>query len=223
MQLSVKQLACKRKDIVIFENISFSLQSGKGLLVKGANGSGKTTLLKVIMGMLPKAKGTILLDGADPELRFQQNIHYIGHANGIKHTLTVRENLQFFSSFFSEFKSNEKTYQDILQDLKLEGLADIPAGYLSAGQKRKLGLARLYFGNRPLWLLDEPTVSLDQSSQTILIGLLNRHLQNGGMPILVTHIALQGLDLSGELVLQSTSQPETYLSNDTTDMMYEAL
>ena len=180
MNLSVTDLSIARGGIPVLEGLGFSLEPGKALILRGPNGIGKTTLLRTLAGLQPPVRGQI--DGAD------ETIAYAGHSDGIKPTLTVTENLTFWASVFG-FKGIEAA----LQAYALEPLADRPAGALSAGQKRRLGLSRLLVTGRPIWILDEPTVSLDVDAVTMFADAVRAHLGQGGSAMIATHINL-GLD-----------------------------
>ncbi len=193
MALKIEELSLKRGNRLLIKNLSFSLNKGESLLVTGPNGVGKTTLIRSIAGFLEPLKGNISYlpetkpDHEEDEERRREHIHYIGHKNGIRTSLTVLENLEFWKSFFGSKTDLKK----IIKTYFLESLINIPAGYLSAGQKRRLGLARLSIIERPIWLLDEPTVSLDEMSANIVANAASNHLKNGGILIAATHIPLE--------------------------------
>jgi heme exporter protein A len=171
---------------VIVERLSFRLSGGSALLLTGANGSGKTTLLRSLAGFLQPASGQIRHEGADAEREPAELAHFIGHLDGIKAHLTVEENLRFWAAYLGD----EADVAAALDSFALSGLADIPAGYLSAGQKRRLALARLAAAKRPIWLLDEPTVSLDTASVALLVAAIEAHVAGGGLAVIATHIPL---------------------------------
>ena len=199
LALRVSDLACRRGMREIFSGIDFRLEEGKGLLLTGPNGSGKTTLLRMLAGFIEPAGGEVRLEGVEGEDGEEPEVgemcHYVGHLNGIKHSFTVMENLHFTGEFFGG-----GNYQRAIEVFGLEGMEDIPAGLLSAGQKRRLGLSRLIVAPRPLWLLDEPSVSLDVDSVKVLAGVVSDHVRKGGMVIAATHVPL-GIDFAGELKL----------------------
>jgi len=206
MKLIVDNLTCKRGLRTIFKGVGFELFSGKGLLLTGKNGSGKTTLLRMLAGFIEPAKGEIRLEGGDSERELMEQCHYVGHFNGVKHSFTVRENLQFISEYLGADAASgadgsaTEAQREAISIFGLRGLEDIPAGLLSAGQKRRLGLARLLLVRRPVWFLDEPSVSLDAQSVEVLAGVVSRHIEGGGLAIAATHVPL-GLDFTQELKL----------------------
>ena len=202
LQLIADQLQVTRGPRIIIRDLSFEVAAGEALLLTGANGAGKTTLIRTLAGFLAPSGGTIRLDGGDPERDIAEQAHYVGHANGIKASLTVAENLRFWTEYLAEDDrdGNADRLDEALDHFNLLDLSDIPAGYLSAGQKRRLGLARLLVAHRPLWLLDEPTVSLDTASVALLAKAVDAHVTGGGIAIAATHIPL-GLAKTRELRL----------------------
>ena len=200
MQLIAENLTVRRGNREVLTNLSFQLGTGEGLLLTGPNGAGKTTLIRTIAGLLPPDSGTVRLTGAEDETDIGAQCHLIGHQNGIKASLTVAENLRFWA----EFLGGEASIDPTLERLNLASIDDLPAGYLSAGQKRRLGLARLLVAKRPIWLLDEPTVSLDAASTALLGEIVAGHIAEGGMAIAATHIPL-GIAAMRELRLRSAT------------------
>lgn len=186
-KLVAERLTVMRGARCILRAVSLSAGAGEAVILTGANGIGKTTLLRAIAGFLPVAEGAIRLEGARNEATVGEASHYVGHLNGVKRSLTVIETLRFFSAFLG---GEAALAEQAAERFGLDALADIPAGYLSAGQKRRLALARLVCAPRPLWLLDEPTVSLDARTQALFAGIVNAHLAEGGIVIAATHIAL---------------------------------
>jgi heme exporter protein A len=184
--LAAHDLSCRRGGRLLFEGLSFTLDPGEALLVTGPNGAGKTSLLRLIAGLLTVDGGSFRVTGASPDAMLPELCHYVGHANGIKHALSVRENLAFYAEFLG---GDGADLSDALAAFRLGELADFPAGLLSAGQKRKLALSRLFAAPRPIWLLDEPSVSLDAASVKQLDSALGRHLKAGGVAIVASHIA----------------------------------
>lgn len=197
MTLSAQALCCRRGGRLIFEGLGFSVAAGEALLVTGRNGAGKSSLLRMIAGLLRIAGGTLSLAGGDPERSIGEQAHYLGHSDAHKPSLTVEENLAFWIAWLG----GTGDPRDALAALGIEQLAALPAAYLSAGQKRRLSIARLVAVKRPLWLLDEPTSALDAASQAMLLDLMRAHLSGGGMIIAATHLPL-GLDGARELRLE---------------------
>jgi heme exporter protein A len=177
MLLAVHDLAVARGGVPVLEGVSFALGPGEALILRGPNGSGKTTLLRTVAGLQPPLAGRV---EAAPDA-----IAYAAHADGLKATLTVTENLRFWARIFGTGE-----IVPALAAFDLEDLADRPAGALSAGQKRRLGLARLLVTGRPVWALDEPTVSLDVASVGLFAEAVRRHLGQGGAALIATHIDL---------------------------------
>ncbi len=187
IQLIVNDLAVARGTRTIFEGLSLTLEAGEALTLVGPNGAGKTTLLRCLAGLLPAAFGSVWLNGRDGDRSIGEQCHYIGHLNGVKPALTVLENLAFFAVFLG---GNQDDTAQAADSLMLSDLEDVPAAFLSAGQKRRLGLARLLCAKRPVWFLDEPAVSLDRASQEILARIVSAHLAAGGIVAAATHTPL---------------------------------
>ena len=190
MQLSGRGVICVRGGREVFAGLDFEAASGEAVAVVGRNGSGKTSLLRLIAGLLIPAGGTIALDGGDAELTLPEQCHYLGHRDALKPALSVAENL----SFWREFLGGET--QDAggcLAAVALDHAAHLPAAYLSAGQRRRLSIARLLSVRRPVWLLDEPTSALDAAGQALFVGLMRDHLAGGGLIVAATHLPL-GID-----------------------------
>ena len=170
-----------RGGMALGEGMDFSVTNSQCLLLRGPNGTGKTTLLLTLVGVLPAMSGSFTLQGGDEDERL---IHYCGHRNAIKPRLTVLENL----SFWAEINGPTGVApQAALDEVGLGHIAELDAGYLSAGQSRRLALARLLVTNRPLWLLDEPTAALDAEGHDLVTRLLDCHLDRGGFAIAATH------------------------------------
>jgi len=179
----------------VFRGLSFALPGGEALLVTGRNGAGKSSLLRAIAGLVHLTAGRLSLDGGDPEGTIGEQAHYLGHQDALKTALSVAENLQFWAEFLG---GGVDAVVPALEAVDLVPLAALPAGYLSAGQRRRLSIARLIAVKRPLWLLDEPTSALDAASQGRLSELMHGHLAGGGMIVAAAHGAI-GLDKAREL------------------------
>jgi heme exporter protein A len=168
----------------VFSGLDFQAASGEAVAVTGRNGSGKTSLLRLIAGLLIPADGTIVLDGGDAEMTVPEQCHYLGHRDALKPALSVAENLSFWADFLGgeRFDATES-----LATVGLDHATHLPAAYLSAGQRRRLSLARLLTIRRPVWLLDEPTTALDVAGQDMFSGLMRDHLARGGLIMAATH------------------------------------
>lgn len=185
MRLAAQDIACERGGRLIFDALSFVVEQGELLELRGANGSGKSSLLRLIAGLNHTTSGTLVLEGARIDTRIAELTHYIGHAEASKPALTLRQNLDFWAKYLGNGNVEKG-----LDAFNLSAIADDPTRLLSSGQKRRLALARLAVVDRPLWLLDEPTVGLDQNSIGKLNALLQDHLGGGGMAIVATHADL---------------------------------
>jgi heme exporter protein A len=195
MRLVASDLTCVRGGREVFARLEFSLSAGEALVVTGRNGAGKSSLLRMLAGLVRIAAGRLALEGGDPELSIPEQAHYLGHQDALKPSLSVQENLHFWARFLGD-----GAIAEALAAVGLDSLAELPAGYLSAGQRRRLSLARLLAVKRPIWLLDEPTSALDAASQARLADLMRRHLAGGGLIVAATHGPL-GLEPARELRL----------------------
>jgi len=187
MKLIAEGLTSIRGDRTLFAGLAFTIGGGEALLLLGPNGSGKTTLIRTVAGLMAPAAGTIRIEGGDAERSVGEQCHYVGHLNAVKSSLTVEENAKFWCRFLG---GREDRVEEALAAFGLAALRDIPSAYLSAGQKRRLGLARVLLAERPIWLLDEPTVSLDSAAQDMLAAAATAHLAAGGLVIAATHAPL---------------------------------
>ena len=194
MQAVATKLTGRRGDSVLFEDVSFALGRGQALVITGPNGAGKSTLLRMLAGLLPADSGTFVLTGDDgAALPVAESAHYLGHRNAMKRELRVSENLGFWKDFQRSETAEGLSIDAAIEAVELSGVAHLPFGYLSAGQQRRIALARLLVASRPLWLLDEPTAALDRRSDQLFADLVRGHLAQGGMAIAATHQPL-GLD-----------------------------
>lgn len=195
MQLHAHELSCVRGGREVFANVSFSVEAGQALVVTGHNGAGKSSLLRAAAGLVRIAGGKLALHGGNAELTLGEQAHYVGHLDALKPALSTAENLAFWVAFL-----DGGNVQEGLDAVGLSPLAALPAAYLSAGQRRRLSLARLVAVHRPVWLLDEPTTALDARAQQRLAALMRGHLGNGGIILAASHGPI-GLDDARELRL----------------------
>jgi heme exporter protein A len=187
MRLSGRGVRCVRGGREIFSGVDFEASSGEALAVTGPNGSGKTSLLRLIAGLLTIANGSIGLEGGETELTLPEQAHYLGHRDALKSALSVMENLSFWRDFLGgeAFDAGAS-----LAAVGLDHAAHLPAAYLSAGQRRRLSIARLLVVRRPVWLLDEPASALDSAGQSMFAALMGDHLARGGLIVAATHAPL---------------------------------
>jgi len=197
MRLKATDLACIRGGRQVFSEVSFAIGAGEALTVTGPNGAGKSSLLRLLAGLVRPLAGTLALDGGDPELTLPEQAHYLGHQDALKPALSVTENLDFWVRFLG---GRTADLTGTLAEVGLAGIAGLPAAYLSAGQRRRLSIARLIAVKRPLWLLDEPTSALDVAAQAMLAKLMQTHLKDGGLIVAAVHGPI-GLEKAAELRL----------------------
>jgi heme exporter protein A len=197
MRLVGSDLACVRGGREVFRGLAFTVRAGEALLVTGPNGAGKSSLLRLVAGLLRPQQGRIELEGCDLELTIGEQAHYVGHQDALKASLSVRENLGFWAALLG---GDAKKGDAALAAVGLNRLAHVPAIYLSAGQRRRLAVARLIAIERPIWLLDEPTSALDDAAQTMLTDLMRAHLAGRGLILAASHGPI-GLDGAQELRL----------------------
>ena len=187
MRLLGRGVKCVRGGREVFSELDFTAASGEALAVTGPNGSGKTSLLRIVAGLLTLAAGSIGLEDGDRELTVAEQAHYLGHRDAMKPALSVLENLVFWRDFLGGEALNAA---ESLVAVGLDHAAHLPAAYLSAGQRRRLSIARLLVVRRPIWLLDEPTSTLDTAGQSLFATLMHDHLARGGLIIAATHAPL---------------------------------
>lgn len=196
MQLDVADLSCQRGGRTVLAGITFRLAPGEALVVTGPNGIGKSTLLSTLAGLLPHSAGRVTFDDLPGEAAPQDRIHHLGHRDGLKPALSCGENLRFARAMLGPGPVDPA---DALARVGLAGKSDLPVAYLSAGQRRRVALARLLVARRALWLLDEPLTALDAAGQAMLLGLMREHLAGGGLLVAATHAPL---DLAGATELR---------------------
>ena len=197
MRLSGRGVRCVRGGREVFSGLDFEASSGEAVAVTGPNGAGKTSLLRLIAGLLTMADGSIDLEGGEAELTLPEQAHYLGHRDALKPALSVMENLCFWRDFLggaafdaAESLATESLATESLAAVGLDHAARLPAAYLSAGQRRRLSIARLLAVRRPIWLLDEPTSALDAAGQSLFATLMGDHLSRGGLIVAATHTPL---------------------------------
>jgi heme exporter protein A len=191
LHLSARGLRVERGGRAIVQDISFELASGEALLVLGRNGAGKSTLLRALAGLLPLRGGEAVFSGADGA-PLPERAHYVGHADGLKSALTALENLEFWATMLGG--AGKFSPQKALEKVGLARIGDFPVGYLSAGQKRRVALARLFVAPRPVWILDEPATALDVGSQEKFAASMAEHRAGGGLILAATHAPLGLID-----------------------------
>ena len=223
--LSVESLTVERGGRIVLANLDFTLAAGEAILVSGRNGAGKSTLLRTLSGLLPAQSGTIRYGLASEDVRGVESVHYLGYEDALKPSLSVGENLDFWSSMLGHtsspvrlgtmrgmaerattstieigapppplsvpplprFRGEDMSPRDALAAFGIQRLVDLPAAYLSAGQKRRVALARLLLAPRPVWLLDEPLIALDVAAQSTLTAIMAAHVAAGGAIVVASH------------------------------------
>jgi len=202
VSLEARDLGCIRGERRLFRGLGFALEPGQALIVEGQNGTGKSSLLRILAGFLPPAEGSLHWEGADideaPDAH-RARIAWGGHLDALKAAFSVEENLSFSAAALGESAAPARL-EEALVTVGLGHIADLPARYLSAGQRRRLALARLLVADRPLWLLDEPTSALDSEGGAMFTRLLAAHLAGGGLAVIASHLEL-GLANIGRLRL----------------------
>jgi len=199
MRLSAHEIAIERGGRRVLTGVSFAARGGQALLLVGPNGSGKSSLLRAVAGFLPLAGGRFSLEGGAAEAGIGEQAHYLGHADALKNALTAGENLAFWADALGG-DSRRAAWVAALDRLGLAHVADFPTRALSAGQKRRVALARLLIAPRPIWLLDEPTTALDAAAQGQFAIVMRAHLAGGGLILAATHAPL-ALDDAARLTL----------------------
>jgi heme exporter protein A len=187
MRLSGRGVRCERGGREVFSGLDFEAASGEAVAVTGRNGAGKTSLLRLIAGLLAPAGGSVELEGGEAELTLPEQAHYLGHRDALKPALSVMENLSFWRDFLGGETGDAGAS---LARVGLDHAAHLPAAFLSAGQRRRLSIARLLSVRRPLWLLDEPTSALDTAGQAMFAAVMRDHLAAGGLIMAATHTPL---------------------------------
>jgi heme exporter protein A len=187
MRLTAHNLSLERGGRLLLSGLSFALEAGEALVVIGTNGAGKSSLLRALAGFLPLSGGDIVWRDLREGQAAEESLHYVGHADALKGALTAAENLDFWAGMLGGAQGGAVA---ALAQLGLAHVADLPVRALSAGQKRRVALARLLVAPRPVWLLDEPTTALDAAAQNRFAELARAHLRDGGLVIAATHAPL---------------------------------
>jgi heme exporter protein A len=213
MSFAGRGLTCIRGDRLVFQNLDFEVAPGSALVLEGPNGSGKSSLLRVVSGLLGAAAGELTWQGrpiSEDAEGHRARLHYVGHQDAVKPVFTVAENLRFWATMHGgDFP--EGGIAGALERLAIDHLADLPARLLSAGQRRRLNLARIVASWAPLWLLDEPTTSLDAASSAMVRDLVAEHCAAGGLVMMATHLSL---DLPTASVLRMERFAPAVLDDD---------
>ena len=187
--LEVINLTAIRDERVLFENLSFSLQTGDLVQIEGRNGTGKTTLMRIVAGLGDREDGEIRWNGETIESNreeYHQDLLFLGHQTGVKRELTAIENLKFYQSIHAPTTTPDQIFHALMQ-VGLAGREDVPVAQLSAGQQRRVALARLWLSEQPLWILDEPLTAIDKQGVKVLEDLFLAHANKGGIVMLTTH------------------------------------
>ncbi|MCS0029135.1 cytochrome c biogenesis heme-transporting ATPase CcmA [Vibrio diabolicus] len=187
--LEVSNLTAIRDERILFENLQFEIKPGELVQIEGRNGTGKTTLLRIVTGLGDREEGIIKWKGEEVEKSrdvFHQDLLFLGHQTGVKRELTALENLRFYQSIQNNRSSDEEILTALTQ-VGLAGREDVPVAQLSAGQQRRVALARLWLSKQILWILDEPLTAIDKQGVKVLESLFASHADNGGIVVLTTH------------------------------------
>lgn len=202
--LQVEQLCCLRENITLFSNLTFSLNPGSWLQVRGTNGSGKSSLLRSIVGLLSCVSGQIRWKGRNirfPDRDYARDYAYLGHKIAVQKRLTPFENLKWWNKFNAASCQDNASLHRALALWKLTHISHIPCEQLSAGQCQRVALVRLSLQRSLLWVLDEPTTALDVEGRQLFELKLQQHLQSGGMAIIVSHTPLEGISFSAQCLV----------------------
>lgn len=188
-QLIIENLACQRGDKVLFHHLNLQIQAGDFVQIEGHNGIGKTSLLRIVAGLAIPLEGKVRWNSEEifkQREAFNYDLLYLGHQSGIKPELNAWENLCFYQQI-SHCHQGDEILWNVLQTVGLLGREDIPAAQLSAGQQKRIALARLWLSEAPLWILDEPFNAIDKKGVAVLTALFEQHAQRGGIVILTSH------------------------------------
>ncbi|EGA68464.1 cytochrome c biogenesis protein CcmA [Vibrio sinaloensis DSM 21326] len=188
--LEVSQLTAIRDERILFESLSFTIDSGELVQIEGRNGTGKTTLLRIVTGLGDRDNGEIFWNGENIEANrdaFHEDLLFLGHSTGVKRELTAYENLRFYLAVHSKSPVDKDTIYSALTKVGLAGREDVPVAQLSAGQQRRVALARLWLSQHKLWILDEPLTAIDKQGVKVLESLFLNHAEQGGIVVLTTH------------------------------------
>ncbi|MGY3687835.1 cytochrome c biogenesis heme-transporting ATPase CcmA [Vibrio coralliilyticus] len=188
--LEVSQLTAIRDERILFESLSFTINYGELVQIEGRNGTGKTTLLRIVTGLGDRDSGEIFWNGENIESNrdaYHQDLLFLGHQTGVKRELTAYENLRFYLNIHSRKPVDKETIYSALMKVGLVGREDVPVAQLSAGQQRRVALARLWLSDHKLWILDEPLTAIDKQGVKVLESLFLSHAEDGGIVILTTH------------------------------------
>lgn len=188
--LEVSQLTAIRDERILFESLSFTINSGELVQIEGRNGTGKTTLLRIVTGLGDRDSGEIFWNGENIESNrdaYHQDLLFLGHQTGVKRELTAYENLRFYLNIHSRKPVDKETIYSALMKVGLVGREDVPVAQLSAGQQRRVALARLWLSDHKLWILDEPLTAIDKQGVKVLESLFLSHAEDDGIVILTTH------------------------------------
>ena len=185
MRLTATDVAAERGGRTVIAGVTFALGAGELLAVTGPNGAGKSTLLRVVAGLITPASGSVRLT-PEPEAGIGPSTHYLGHLDGLKRAMTIEENLDFWRRLWG----GDGDIGAAIETVGLGGVEHLPVAVLSAGQRRRVAIARMLMARRPVWLLDEPTTALDAAAEAMLGRLIEAHLAGGGVVVAATHRGL---------------------------------